>query len=88
MADSGVDAIQAIDPVAGMDIFSMKMQVGDKIALCGNIDCGAVIDNDIEKIIEQRDKLIDHFIGKKGFVLGLSNAVAYETMLASYIQSI
>ena len=43
VADSLLDALQAIDPVAGMDMLQVKAQVGDRLCLCGNVDCGLLV---------------------------------------------
>ncbi|HEY5140093.1 MAG TPA: uroporphyrinogen decarboxylase family protein, partial [Methylococcales bacterium] len=43
IAFSGVDALQAIDPVAGMDMRKVKDLIGKQICLCGNIDCGLLV---------------------------------------------
>jgi len=47
IANSGVHALQAIDPVAGMDIRKVKEQVGDR--LCGNVDCGLLLNGSPQK---------------------------------------
>jgi uroporphyrinogen decarboxylase len=85
LANSGIDALQAIDPLAGMDIFKVKEQIGDKICLCGNIDCGIIVLDDKKAIKQQTDDLTGYFTGKRGFVLGASNAIAYETDINSYL---
>lgn len=36
---TGIDALHSIDPSAGMDIGLVKEMYGDKICLCGNVDC-------------------------------------------------
>jgi uroporphyrinogen decarboxylase len=40
LADSPLQALQAIDPIAGMDLARTKQQVGDRLCLCGKVDCG------------------------------------------------
>jgi len=37
--ESGIDCIDPIDPLAGMNITKMKKDYGDKLCLKGNIDC-------------------------------------------------
>lgn len=43
LVDSGIDALQAIEPAAGMDIGEVKKQYGEKIAVIGNIDCAHLL---------------------------------------------
>ena len=40
LANTGVQAIQAIDPTAGMDLKRTMDAVDGRLSLCGNIDCG------------------------------------------------
>ncbi len=39
LVEEGIDAINPIEPTAGMDIGEVKRVYGDRIALIGNIDC-------------------------------------------------
>ena len=42
LAASPLHALQAIDPIAGMDLAEAKQRVGDRLCLCGNVDCGVL----------------------------------------------
>jgi uroporphyrinogen decarboxylase len=39
IVDSGIDCLDPIDPVAGMDLAEVKRKLGARIALKGNVDC-------------------------------------------------
>ncbi len=39
IVDSGIDCLDPIDPMAGMDLAEVKAKYGDRIALKGNVDC-------------------------------------------------
>ena len=39
IVDSGIDCLDPIDPVAGMDLAEVKAKYGQRIALKGNVDC-------------------------------------------------
>ena len=41
--DTGVDGINPLEPVAGMDIGEVKRKYGDRVCLIGNIDCGELL---------------------------------------------
>lgn len=88
LADSGIHALQAIDPVAGMDIREVKTRIGHKLCICGNVDCGLLMTGNPQQIYETtRDLLIDCKNGG-GFILGASNAVQKETPLRNYLAMI
>lgn len=85
IADSGIDALQAVDPVAGMDMRAAKDRVGDRICLCGNIDCGLAVTGSPEQVFEAaRDLLVTCKEGG-GLVLGASNALQPEVPAENYL---
>jgi uroporphyrinogen decarboxylase len=43
LVEAGIDCLDPIDPVAGMDIRSIKNVYGSRIALKGNIDCAGLL---------------------------------------------
>ena len=43
IVDAGIDAFQAVEPAAGMDIGEVKKAYGDRIALIGNVDCAQLL---------------------------------------------
>jgi len=83
--NSGVNALQAIDPVAQMDIRKVKQQVGDKLCLCGNIDIGKLITNSPESIYNETKALLEFMKDKSGFILGASNAIQKEVPAENYL---
>ncbi len=83
-AESGIDALQALDPVAGMDIQGVKEAVGDQLCLCGNVDCGLLVMGTPEGVYAAtRDLLVDCKAGG-GLVFGASNAVQPEVPIENY----
>jgi hypothetical protein len=91
LAGSGLHGLQAIDPIAGMDIAAVKAAVGDRLCLCGNVDCALLHSGPPEAVGAQTANLCR--VAKPGgrFVLGASNAVFteipashYEAMLAAW----
>lgn len=40
MVECGPDALHSIDPQGGVSLKEVKALVGDKVALCGNVNCG------------------------------------------------
>lgn len=43
MVSTGIDGINPLEPVAGMDIGAVKRSYGQKVCLLGNIDCGELL---------------------------------------------
>jgi uroporphyrinogen decarboxylase len=43
IASSGADALNPIEPAAGMDLATSKGLVGDRMAIMGNVDCGQLL---------------------------------------------
>lgn len=85
IADSGIDALQAIDPTAGMDIVKTKEQIGDRLCLCGNIDCGLVLTATERQIYDSTRKLITTCRDGGGLVLGCSNVLQSQTPIKNYM---
>jgi uroporphyrinogen decarboxylase len=85
---SGVHALQAIDPVAGMDIRQVKAEVGDRLCLCGNVDCGLLIVGPPEEVYESTRDLLQDCKQGGGFVLGASNGVVMETPIGHYYEMV
>jgi uroporphyrinogen decarboxylase len=85
LADSGIDALQAIDPLAGMNMRKVKDLVGDRICLCGNVDCGLMVTGSAEQVFNAtRDLLVTCKKGG-GLVLGASNALQQEVPTENYL---
>jgi uroporphyrinogen decarboxylase len=84
IASTGLDAIQAIDPVAGMDLRQTKDIVGHRLCLCGNIDCGLLLRGQPDDVFQSTRTLLTTCKADGGFVLGASNAVQPEVPIANY----
>lgn len=84
LAASGVDAIQAIDPVAGMDLAETMTVADGRVCLCGNIDCGLLLTGTPDQVFDSTRRLLTACGSGGGFVLGASNAVQPETSVLNY----
>jgi uroporphyrinogen decarboxylase len=84
IAATGLDALQAIDPVAGMDMGQAREIVGDRLCLCGNIDCGLLLTGRPEQVQQATSDLLKLCKTGGGFVLGASNAVQREVPMENY----
>jgi hypothetical protein len=43
MVDAGINGLNPIEPIAGMDIAWVKREFGDRLVLSGNVDCSQVL---------------------------------------------
>lgn len=85
IAENGSDALQALDPVAGVSIAAVFDQVEGRLALCGNVDCGLMLAGTPDRVYDATADLLKAQRHRKGFILGNSNAVAWETPIENYM---
>ena len=85
LADSGVHAIQAIDPIAGMDMRKAKDQVAGRCCLCGNIDPGLLFQGPPQRVFDKVRELLQTCKAGGGLIFGASNAVFGETPKENYL---
>ena len=66
-------ALHSLDPMAGVDIKTIKEMVGDKVALCGNVNCSFLQTGTDAELIESAEYCLTH--GKKngGYIYCTSN---------------
>lgn len=76
MIESGIDAFQAIEPRAGMNIAEIKQKYGDRLTLIGNVDCSTVlVDGPREAVVEQTQQVIRDAAPGGGFLISSSNSI-------------
>ncbi len=86
--DSGVDGLQAIDPISGMSIENTLNIFGGKSAACGNLDCGLMLSGTPDEVYESAKSILLTNKNKPGFIFGNSNAVVIETPIENYLAMI
>jgi hypothetical protein len=86
LADSPLHALQAIDPVAGMDIKKSKEQVSGRLCLCGNVETGLLVVGPKESVYENTKQILLDCKDGGGLVLGASNASVPETPADNYLE--
>ncbi len=84
LAGTGLDALQAIDATAGMDINLARQIAGSRLCLCGNVDCGLLLLGTPEKVYEATATLLQAQKPHGAFVLGASNAVQKDVPMENY----
>ena len=73
MVETGIDALNPIDPVAGMDLGDMKARYGDKICLMGNVDCGNLLSYGTKEEVRSAVKECIRKAGKGGGYICMSS---------------
>jgi len=84
LEEIGIDALQSIDPLAGMDIAEIKKLTYGKFAIMGNVDCGAVQYGPIEKILESAKYALTHGPVGSGYIYSSSNSIFKGVPLENY----
>ena len=84
--DSGIDCLDPIDPIAGMDIAMMKQNYGDRISLKGNVDCAHTLTfkSEQEVVAETRDVIAKAADGG-GLILSSSNSIHSAVKPGNYL---
>jgi len=76
LVDAGIDVLDPIEPVAGMDIGQVKERYGDRIALAGNVDCSHLLPRGTVEDVEEavKETLAKGGVGG-GLILASSNSI-------------
>lgn len=76
LVEAGIDAINPLEPVAGMNIGEVKKKYGDRVCLIGNIDCGDLLSRksprEVQEVVKQTIKEVA--LGG-GYIISSSNAI-------------
>ncbi len=76
IVDTGIDALHPLDAAAGMDMAAVKAQYGDRIAVCGGINCGEVLsDWEPDAVREEVRRRLAELAPGGGYILCSSNSI-------------
>ncbi len=76
IVDSGIDCLDPIDPVAGMDLGEVKARYGSRVALKGNVDCSHLLTLGTPKqVVEATLAALRAGAPGGGFILSSSNSI-------------
>lgn len=74
--ETGIDGINPIDPIAGMDIQHIKKMYGNRVCIIGNIDCGNLLTNGTpEQVTRAVKACISVASPGGGYILSSSNSI-------------
>lgn len=86
IVDSGVDALDPIDPLAGLDIGEMKQRLGHRLALKGNVDCAHTLTNGTEQqVVAETLAVIRKAAAGGGLILSSSNSIHSGVKPGNYL---
>ncbi len=76
LVDSGIDCLDPIDPIAGMNLGEVKAKYGDRIALKGNVDCAELMTfGTPEEVVEATKVALEQGMPGGGYILSSSNSI-------------
>jgi len=76
IVDSGIDCLDPIDPIAGMDLAEVKRKLGGRVALKGNVDCAHLMTLGTPgQVAEATRKALRIGMPGGGFILSSSNSI-------------
>lgn len=85
IVDAGVDGINPLEPVAGMDIGEVKAKHGNRVCLVGNIDCSRILSEAApEEVIEAVKECIRAGSPGGGHMISSSNCIHSAVQPANY----
>lgn len=77
-------ALHSLDPQGGVDIAEVARLVGDKVCLCGNVDCGKLQTGTDEECMESARYALREGMRAPGYVFSTSNCIYTGMSLARY----
>ena len=84
--DSGIDCLDPIDPLGGMDIVHMKETYGENLALKGNVNCATtLVDGSTEEVVRETLQIIRSAGEGGGLIVSSSNSIHSSVNPANYL---
>jgi uroporphyrinogen decarboxylase len=86
IVSAGPDGINPVEPVAGMDLATVKRLVGDRVCITGNIDCAHLLPHGTPEQVREavRQAIADAAPGG-GYILTSSNSIHSSCNPANFI---
>jgi uroporphyrinogen decarboxylase len=86
IVDSGIDCLDPIDPLAGMDLAEVKAKYGHRIALKGNVDCAKTLTfGSVEDVVAETKEVLRKGAPGGGFILSSSNSIHSAVKPENYL---
>ena len=86
IVDIGMDCLDPIDPISGMDIGNMKLRYGDRFAMKGNVDCAHTLTfGSIDAVVEETKSVIRKAGRDGGLIVSSSNSIHSKVKPENYL---
>lgn len=85
LAECEPHGIHSLDPMARVDIKEVKRLIGDKICLCGNVNCALMQTGTEEEVIASAEYAIEHGKPNGGYIYCTSNVPFHGLPLERYL---
>lgn len=83
--DSGIDCLDPIDPLAGMDLAYIKNKYGKRIAIKGNVDCAHTLTfKSVEETVAETRKCLSMAGPGSGYIISSSNTIHSKVKPENY----
>ncbi len=84
--DSGIDCLDPIDPLGGMDLGVMKETYRDRLALKGNVDCASLLTfGTVDEVVEATKDALRIGMPGGGYILSSSNSIHSAVKPENYV---
>ncbi len=84
MVDCKPDALHSLDPQGGVDLAEVKRLYGDRVALCGNVNCGLLQTGTEEEVKADVRRALRDGMNGSGFIFCTSNCAYTGLPLERY----
>lgn len=78
-------ALHSLDPMAGVSMAKVKEMVGDRVALCGNVNCAILQTGTVEDVIADSERSLREGMPGGGYVYCTSNTPFIGMPLENYL---
>jgi len=86
MVEAGIDGIDPLEPLAGMDIGEVKERYGDRLVLCGNVDCSVVLTRaSTQEVVEAVKETLAKAAVGGGHIMASSNSIHPAVKPENYV---
>ena len=86
IVEIGMDCLDPIDPIAGLDIGDMKQRYGDRFAMKGNVDCAHTMTfGTMQDVIEETKSVMRKAGTGGGLILSSSNSIHSKVKPENYL---
>ncbi|MEZ4556547.1 MAG: uroporphyrinogen decarboxylase family protein [Caldilineaceae bacterium] len=84
LLDANPHALHSLDPQAGIDMAEMKRICGDRVCLCGNVNCGMLDTGTDAEVVASAEYALTHGMPGYGYIFSTSNLIYTGMRLARY----